>query len=50
VEAVEQRLGEPPFPVFALLTAVTTAKTSAPPNWNEVLTSPPASPCSSGTT
>ena len=34
------------MPVFALFTAVTTASTSAPPNWNDVLSSPPASPCS----
>src|SRR5262245_41253429 len=38
--------GEEPGPLAALLTAVTTASTSAPPNWNEVFTSPPARPCS----
>ena len=46
-----RRAGPPgcrPPPVLALFTAATTASTSAPPNWNEVLTSPPASPCSSG--
>ena len=31
-------------------TAVTTASTSAPPNWNDVFSRPPARPCSSGAT
>ena len=32
--------------VFALTTAVTIARPIAPPTWNDVLTSPDASPCS----
>ena len=40
--------GEPPSPVLALITAVVTASASAPPNWKDVLSSPPASPCSLG--
>ena len=33
--------------MFALITAVTIASTSAPPNWNDVFSNPPARPCSS---
>ena len=40
--------GVRPLPALALFAAVTTASTSAPPNWNEVFSSPPASPCSWG--
>ncbi len=40
--------GLPPAPTLALFTAVTIARTSAPPNWNEVFSRPPARPCSSG--
>ena len=32
------------------MTAVTIASTSAAPSWNDVFTSPPARPCSSGAT
>ena len=34
-------------PVWLVTTALTTASTTAPPTWNDVLTRPDASPCSS---
>jgi hypothetical protein len=36
--------GDPPGPVAALLTVVTTASTTAPPNWNDVVTRPASEP------
>ena len=49
VVAVEHRRGELPV-VLALMTAVVTASMSAPPNWKDVLSRPPASPCSCAST